>query len=166
MRGRVRWVGVVVTTSAIVGGAAAIVRSPIPSAAAAHVTTTTATRDVVTPEVTYLAAQAQQLGSEISAAQAELAHLRQQVADEASLSHFHVTIPPITRAPSVTTVTVAPRHDAPARARETPTTTSTSTTTSTTSTTSTTLAPATHATTRASGTGESSTSDSSDGNDN
>ncbi len=164
MRGRVRWVGVVVTTSAIVGGAAAIVRSPVPSSAAAgRDTTTTLARDVVTPEVDYLAAQAQQLGSEITAAQTELAHLKQQVAYEASLSHFRVAVPVVTRVTHPPTVTSAPSRREPATT--TTTERATPTPTSTTSTTSTTVAPVTHTTTGASGASGSSGSDSGQGND-
>ena len=162
MRGRVRWVGVVVTTSAIVGGAAAIVRSPVPSSAAAgRSTTTTVARDVVTPEVDYLAAQAQQLGTEIAAAQGELAHLKQQVAYEASLSHFRVAVPVVTRVTRPATVTTAPsrREGVTTTERATPTTTTESPTTSTT------IAPVTHTTTGASGTSGASNSDSSQGND-
>lgn len=119
----------VMATCAIAGGAAAIVTTPVPSSSAAsHVATTTVARDVVTPEVQYLAAQAQSLGSEIANAQAQLSHLQEQVAYEASLSHFHLSVPVISHPPATTTnVATQPRKTTPTTVS--PSTTSTSTTT-------------------------------------
>jgi hypothetical protein len=128
MRGRLRWVNVVVMTSALVGATVALANTPASSSAAARVTTTTAPvpRDLVTPEINSLAAQAQQLGSEIASAQAELARLQEQVTIVAARSHEV--------APTVTLHVPPVRHK-----KSTPSTTTTSTTTTTSSTTTTTL---------------------------
>jgi hypothetical protein len=140
MRGRLRWVTIVVAASAIVGGAAAIINTPVSTSSASSVTQTTSTpRDVVTPEINYLASQAQQLGSEIASAQAELSHLQQQVAYEASLSHFHVAVPVVTQ--KVTHRVGAAPTTTTTKANATTTTVSPSTTS-----TSTTLAPTTTST--------------------
>jgi hypothetical protein len=94
MRGRLRWVGAVVVTSATVGAGAAIINTPVPNSQAAaisHVRAASRARDVLTPEINSLASQAQQLGSQIASAQAELSHLQQEVAYEAELSRHHPT---------------------------------------------------------------------------
>jgi hypothetical protein len=136
--------------SATIGGAAAIIYTPVPSSSAAsigHSKIAPQERDVVTPEINFLAAQAQQLGSEISNAQAELLHLQQEVAYEASLSHDRLStttapVAPVSRA--TTTLQVPPRthHETTATENQVGTTT-TSESTTTTQATTTTVAPTT-----------------------
>ncbi len=98
MRTPIRWVGVAVVTSATLGGAAAMIYVPASSSAATNpLPAASPARDVVTPEVTSIANQAQQLSSEIVAAQSELANLKNQVTAEANI-HYNASSPaPVVR---------------------------------------------------------------------
>ena len=93
MRTLIRWVGVTVVTSASIGGAAAMMYLPASSSAATKPTPAPApAQDVVTPQITALVNQAQQLNSEIGAAQSELAHLKDQVTQVAG-THYYIPVP-------------------------------------------------------------------------
>jgi hypothetical protein len=108
MRTPIRWVGVAVVTSAAVGGAAAMVYVPVSSSAATKAPAAARPApDLVTPQITSLANQAQQLNSEIVSAQSELAHLKKQVSAEATIHYSAPRAAPVVRvqSPSVPPVT-------------------------------------------------------------
>ncbi len=118
MRTPIRWVGVAVVTSATLGGAAAMIYVPASSSAATKpLSAASPARDLVTPEVNSIANQAQQLSSEIVAAQSELANLQNQVSAEANI-HYSVPNPaPVVRVQTSSSreSTAAVRRVAPPR---------------------------------------------------
>ena len=118
MRTPIRWVGVAVVTSATLGGAAAMIYVPGSSSAATKpLAAASLSRDYVTPAITTIANQAQQLNSEIVAAQTELANLKNQVSAEANV-HYYAPSP----APVVRVQTSSSRPEAPVVRRVAPTT--------------------------------------------
>ena len=95
MRTLIRWVGVTVVTSAAVGGAAAMMYLPAASSASTTASTVTPNpRDVVTPEISSLVQQAEQLNSQIGVAQSELARLKNQVNNEAAATYYRPQVMP------------------------------------------------------------------------
>ena len=117
MRSLIRWVGVTVVTSATVGGAAALMYFPASSSAATNTTpAASSTPDLVTPAISTLTSQAQQLNTEIGAAQSELARLKDQLANEAATRYYRPsTTPVVSVSTSSSRQSVTTRHTAPAK---------------------------------------------------
>lgn len=117
MRSLIRWVGFTVATSATVGGAAALMYFPASSSAATKPSPApSSTPDLVTPAVTTLTNQAQQLNTEIGAAQSELARLKDQLANEAATRYYRPsTTPVVSVSTSPSRQTTATRRTAPAK---------------------------------------------------
>jgi len=125
MRTLIRWVGVTVVTSAAVGGAAAMMYLPAASSASTTASTVTPNpRDVVTPEISSLVQQAEQLNSQIGVAQSELARLKNQVNNEAAATYYRPQVMPTV---SVGVGATSGRVTAHAISRVVPATTTTTT---------------------------------------
>jgi len=117
MRALIRWVGLTVVTSATVGGGAAMMYFPTSSSAATKaIPAASPSPDLVTPVISSLTNQAEQLNTEIGAAQSELSRLKDQVTKVAGTHYYVPSAAPVVRVQSPASPALSPASSTTRRA--------------------------------------------------